>query len=180
MSNRRSTVFFFLHRYTRIARTNGLRREARNCVKFLSNLTRDRVRIRGWIKTKATRIGLESCLYLILYVSLFQRRVIIVTSFKLHEFKYVFFLCFFSPRFHDETARRRSMNFFLFLIRRNWKDPDWISHLVGYTVLRTAFRAFHLSTHVVNEAIHTRFHAEAVLTRQQLGVPVPVQAYRAR
>lgn len=179
MSNRRSTVFFFLHRYTRIARTNGLRREARNCVKFLSNLTRDRVRIRGWIKTKATRIGLESCLYLILYVSLFQRSSLRV--FSLHEFKYVFFLCFFPPRFLDKTARRRSMNFFLFLTRRrNWKDPDWISHLVGYTVLRTAFRAFHLSTHVVNEAIHTRFHAEAVLTRQQLGVPVPVQAYRAR
>lgn len=43
----------------------------------------------------------------------------------------------------------------------------------------TAFWTLDLSTHVVDEAVHARFHAKAVLAWQELWISVSVQAYRA-
>lgn len=64
--------------------------------------------------------------------------------------------------------------------RRLTLPNDRSTHLVRYTMFRPAFWTFHLSSHVVNEAIHAGFHAKAVLAWQKLRVPVAVQAYSAR
>lgn len=42
-----------------------------------------------------------------------------------------------------------------------------------------AFWTLDLSTNVIDEAVHARLHAKAVLTWQELRVSVSVQAYRA-
>lgn len=108
-------------------KTNG--REAslwRNCVKFLSNLTRDRARIRRWIKTrKGTRVGLE-----ILFIFNFIRFIISETRsslmfFPFHEFKHVFSL----PFFFRSTPFDEFFFSFRFLTRRKKleRNPDWIN-----------------------------------------------------
>jgi len=48
--------------------------------------------------------------------------------------------------------------------------------VVGDAVLCAALRAFHLSLDIVHEALHAGLHAHGVLTWQQLGVAVAVEA----
>lgn len=105
MSNRRSTVFFFLHRYTRIARTNGLRREAsleKLCeifIQFNEGSCAD-----PWLNKDeghADRIG-------ILFIFNFIRFIISETSYHRYEFfpstnlNTSFFFVSFSP---DSTTK---------------------------------------------------------------------------
>lgn len=53
------------------------------------------------------------------------------------------------------------------------------TYLVRYTMFGAAFRTLDLSTDVIDEAVHTRLHAEAVLAWQELRISVSIQADRA-
>lgn len=54
-----------------------------------------------------------------------------------------------------------------------WKPLDAI---VGDSVLSSAFWTFDLPLHVIDQTLHTRFHAVGVLAGKQLRVPVSVEA----